>query len=110
MPRVPRSRSVHIVAILLPLYDNDGRHFGSELYARVRQDLVGRFGGLTAFTRAPAEGVWEDGGQRSRDEIVIFEVMSDGIDRNWWQRYRGELEARFRQEAIVVRTHEIEIL
>ncbi len=101
---------MHIVEILLPLYDNEGRHFAAELYAQVRRDLVERFGGLTAFTRAPAEGVWEEGGERSRDEIVIFEVMSDGIDRNWWQRYRSELEARFRQDAIVVRTHEIEIL
>jgi hypothetical protein len=101
---------VHIVEILLPLYDNDGRRFAAALYQQVRELLVERFGGLTAFTRSPAEGVWEDGGQRSRDEIVIFEVMSDGIDRNWWQRYRAELEQLFRQDEIVVRAHEVELL
>ena len=101
---------MHIVEILLPLRDNDGRRFPSALYARVREELVERFGGLTAFTRSPADGVWEEGGERSRDEIVLFEVMSDGIDRNWWQRYRAELEQLFRQDEIVVRAHEIELL
>ena len=101
---------MHIVEILLPLRDNDGQRFPSTLYARVREELVGRFGGLTAFTRSPAEGVWEEGGQRSRDEIVLFEVMSDGIDRNWWQRYRAALEQLFDQDEIVVRAHEIELL
>ena len=101
---------MHIVEIFLPLFDNDGQRFGPQLYTRVREQLVERFGGLTAFTRSPAEGLWEDGGERSRDEIVIFEVMSDGLDRNWWERYRAELERRFRQDAIVVRAHEVEIL
>ena len=101
---------MHAIEILLPLYDNDGRRFGAELYIGVREELVERFGGLTAFTRSPAEGVWDEGGQRSRDEIVIFEVMSDGLDRNWWQRYRAELERLFRQEEIVVRAHEVEKL
>ena len=101
---------MHIVEILLPLRDNHGQRFPSALYARVREELVGRFGGLTAFTRSPADGVWEQGGERSRDEIVLFEVMSDGIDRNWWQRYRAELEQLFSQDEIVVRAHEIELL
>ena len=106
-----RSTIVHIIEIFLPLRDNDGRPFPAALFVGVRETLVERFGGLTAFTRSPAEGVWEGkGGDRSRDEIIIFEVMSDGIDRNWWQRYRLELEQLFRQDEIVVRGHEIERL
>jgi hypothetical protein len=101
---------MHIVEILLPLFDNEGRRFGAAPYAKVHEELVERFGGLTAFTRSPAEGVWQEGGQRSRDEIVIFEVMSDGIDRNWWQKYRAELETLFRQDEIVIRAHEVEKL
>jgi hypothetical protein len=101
---------VHIIEILLPLYDNDGQRIGAEPYANVREELVARFGGLTAFTRTPAEGVWQDEGERTRDEIVIFEVMSDGLDRNWWERYRTRLEQLFRQEEIVVRAHEVEKL
>jgi hypothetical protein len=102
---------MHIVEIFLPLFDNQGRRFAPELYVHVREELVAEFGGLTAFTRSPVEGLWEEqGGMRSRDEIVIFEVMSDGIDRNWWQRYRHTLEQLFHQEELLVRAHEVEIL
>ncbi|TFI59486.1 hypothetical protein E2493_04660 [Sphingomonas parva] len=101
---------MHIVEILLPLCDNEGHRFGHAPYEQVREELVARFGGLTAFTRSPAEGLWEDEGERSRDQIVIFEVMSDGIDRNWWEKYRAELEILFRQERIIVRAHEVEII
>jgi hypothetical protein len=101
---------MHVVEILLPLADNEGRRFDRALYAAVRAELVERFGGLTAFTRSPAEGLWEEGGDVSRDEIVVFEVMADDLDRAWWRGYRESLESRFRQDAIVVRAGEAERL
>ena len=113
MTRRARGSSVpamHIIEILLPLYDNESVRFGAEPFARVREELVDHFGGLTAFTRSPAEGLWEEGGERARDEIVIFEVMADWLDRGWWRTYRAELEARFRQDEIVVRAREVELL
>lgn len=102
--------AVHLIEILLPLYDNDGRRFGAEAFGEVRRELVDRFGGLTAFTRSPAEGLWEDEGEVTRDEIVIFEVMADEIDRGWWSGFRHELERRFRQDEIVVRARQAERL
>jgi hypothetical protein len=101
---------MHIVEIFLPLTDNEGNAFGNELYGQVRGELVERFGGLTAFTRSPAEGVWVDEGEVARDEIVIFEVMADEIDRGWWGEYRRQLEEMFAQDAIVVRAREVELL
>jgi hypothetical protein len=67
-------------------------------------------GGLTAFTRAPAEGHWRDAGETRRDDIVVFEVMAENLDRDWWRAYRRELERGFRQEEIVIRVQDIEIL
>jgi hypothetical protein len=102
---------VHLIEILLPLFDNDGRRFGAEPFALVREELVEHFGGFTAFARNPAEGLWEAGdGERRRDEIVIFEVMADWIDRSWWRAYRARLEERFGQEEIVVRAREVDRL
>jgi hypothetical protein len=101
---------MHMIEILLPLYDNDGNHFGPEAYAAVREELVGHFGGLTAFTRSPAEGLWVENGRRSRDDVIIFEVMADWLERGWWRTYRGTLEARFRQDVVVVRAREVELL
>jgi len=100
---------MQLIEILLPLRDSDGRPFDAEIWTKVRDELVEGFGGLTAFTRAPAEGLWEKKeGERGRDEFVIFEVMAETLDRNWWRAYREELERRFRQDDIVVRGREIE--
>jgi hypothetical protein len=101
---------MHLIEILLPLRDNDGRRFDSSAYASLREQLVERFGGLTAFSRSPAEGIWEEEGELSRDEIIIFEVMAEGLDRRWWADLRRELEGRFRQNEIVIRSREIERL
>ena len=101
---------MHLVQLLLPLYDNDGNHFPPEPYGLVRTELSGRFGGLTAFPSAPAEGLWTEDGKTSHDEIVIFEVMADALDRAWWSAYRAELERRFRQDVIVIRAQTIEQL
>ena len=101
---------MHLVQILLPLYDNDGDRFGPGAFHTVREELAGRFGGLTAFTRSPAEGVWEDDGQRHHDEVVVYEVMVERIDRAWWATYRRSLEERFRQEIILIRSQAVELL
>ena len=101
---------MHLVQILLPLYDNDGAALPRALFERVREELAGRFGGLTAFTRAPAEGHWREGGETKRDDIVVFEVMTEALEAAWWSAYRRELEGRFRQEAIVIRAQEMRLL
>ena len=102
---------MYLIEILLPLYDNEGRPFGAAAFDRVRNELANRFGGVTAFRRAPAEGVWkESGGGVSRDQIVIFEVMADRLDREWWAGFREGLERRFAQEEIVVRATTFERL
>jgi hypothetical protein len=101
---------MHLVQILLPLAAPDGTRLPQALFDAVRQELVDRFGGLTAYTRAPAKGLWEDGGGVERDDIVVYEVMADRLDRPWWAGYRAELCARFRQQELVVRAQATELL
>ena len=102
---------MYLIQILLPLNDNQGRPVARELFRAVAGELTERFGGLTAHTRAPAEGLWtEDGEATSRDEIVIYEVMADELDETWWREYRRGLEDRFRQEQVVVRAQEVRLL
>ncbi|WP_331312052.1 hypothetical protein [Methylobacterium oryzae] len=76
----------------------------------MRAELSQRFGGLTAFTRAPAEGFWEEKSETARDDIVVFEVMTSELDPAWWAAYRRRLEACFRQDSIVVRAQETRLL
>ena len=102
---------MYLIEVLLPLYDNEGRPFGTAAFDRVRNELANRFGGVTAFRRAPAEGVWkESGGVVSRDEIAIFEVMAERLEREWWAGFRCELERCFAQEEVVVRSTTFEKL
>lgn len=95
---------MYVVQIFLPLQDNQGRPFPHAQFAAVHEQLADRFGGITAFTRSPAVGVWEDdAGTARHDDIVIFEVMTETVDAPWWRQYREGLERRFRQDEIVVR-------
>lgn len=94
---------MHLVQILLPLYDNQGRTLPESLHAEVKAELTEKFGGLTAHVRSPAEGRWKSSGHEIRDEIVIYEVMTEELDEPWWHHYRHACEARFRQGEILVR-------
>ena len=95
---------MYLVQILLPLYDNQGHAFEAREYVDLRHELADRFGGVTAYTRAPARGVWRDeAGETTRDDIVIFEVMTETLDRAWWTQFRQALERRYRQDSVIVR-------
>jgi hypothetical protein len=101
---------VRLVQIFLPLYDNAGKRFPASLYARERERLVDRFGGMTAHAQAPVRGLWKAGAKTNRDELVIFEVMVRKVDRRWWSHYRHQLEKRFRQKELLVRSQEVKII
>lgn len=101
---------MHLIEILLPLNDNNGRPFDAAKYAAIRQQLIERFGGLTAFTRSPAQGIATDAGKTVHDDIVVFEVMTEELDVSWWRSYRRQLEREFRQDAIVARASAVTLL
>ncbi len=98
---------MHLVQLLLPLYSNSGAAFEQTLYLQVRDELVQRFGGITAYTRAPMKGLWQDSDQIIHDDLIIYEIMVEKFEEKWWRQYRISLEHRFRQESLVVRAHRI---
>jgi hypothetical protein len=100
----------YVVQIFLPLYDNSGEKFDASEYDSIRTALTEKFGGLTAYSRAPAEGSWERKGTVTRDDLVVFEVMTDHLNRTWWAAFRLDLETKFRQESVVVRATQCETL
>ncbi|MEP6955356.1 MAG: hypothetical protein ABI883_00910 [Chthoniobacterales bacterium] len=102
---------MHLVQILLPLYDNERQPFPPEAYDGVRRTLTERFGGLTVFHREPAEGVWRPSeNHTTRDDLAIFEVMVTELETAWWSQYRRELEEQFRQDVIMIRAHQTQLL
>jgi hypothetical protein len=55
--------------------------------------------------------VWKQNGESDRrDDLIIYEVMAESIDAEWWERYRETLEKLFKQEQILVRSHPLRLL
>jgi hypothetical protein len=92
---------MQLVQILLPSLRGERARLGFE---RVAQELTEKFGGATAYFNSPAEGIWDNEGVNERDLIVTVEIMVDDFDEAWWSEYRAELERRFRQREIVIRS------
>lgn len=101
---------MHVIQLLLPLQDNDGAPFPHDAFLEVHRELADRFGGATAFLQSPALGAWKSEGETVQDRMVLFEVMTDTLERAWWAQYRQALEKRFRQEALLVRAYVSELL
>jgi hypothetical protein len=99
---------MHLVQLLLPVRDDEGRPFDRALFDDLSHELTDRFGGLTAYTRAPAAGLWEEpSGGKQRDDIVVYEVMVEHLDDQWWSALRRRLESQFRQRELVIRAQEM---
>ena len=95
---------MHLVQLLLPVYDNDKRAFPRAYFDQVRLELTNQFGGVTAFVRSPAVGLWKDNGEDiTRDDVIMFEVLTEHLDQDWWKSYRQKLEKTFLQETILLR-------
>jgi hypothetical protein len=85
---------MYLFQILLPHSDNSGKPFPKQDFDRVKEELAGRFDGVTAYLQAPAEGLWRHREQSSDDDIVVLEVMTEEIDLPEWRTRRAELERR----------------
>ena len=99
----------HLVQILLPLRKCDGSDVPAALFAEVRDELTQRFGGVTAYSRSPATGLWKNTeAEVEREQVIMVEVVVDAFDRGWWTQYREGLARRFDQEEIHARALAIE--
>ena len=101
---------MYLIQILIPLADNSGVPFSAETLQGIRLELSERFGGLTAYTRAPAKGIWTSGAIEQTDDIVIVEVMTGDIEEDWWRGFRLRLEQLLRQKQLVIRVQDIKLL
>jgi hypothetical protein len=98
-----RTFRVHLIHLLLPLHDNNREPFDPHQFQTVRHELTEKFGGITAFVRTPAVGLWkEDNDNINRDEVIMFEIVSADLNEDWWRDYREKLEAEFRQDEILI--------
>jgi hypothetical protein len=99
-----------LVQLLVP---TEGDRADARRHERVRAELLARFGGVTAYSRAPAAGLWTAGATRRRvvrDDIVVYEVLTSRLDIGWWRDYRRRLCRRFDQAELVVHAHPVTLI
>lgn len=101
----------HLVQVIVPLRDNDGEPVPAAAFEQMHRELIERFHGVTAHLRSPALGAWRDeNGRTDHENVVMYEVFCERLDRCWWHDYRRHLEARFRQKEVHVRAVPVEKL
>jgi hypothetical protein len=98
---------VLLIEILLPVTAGEEAR---QVVEDVTQTLTNKFGGATAFLRAPGDGAWKGQTGIITDQIIVVEVMAEAVEPEWWRIFRTELEIRLDQEEIVIRSHEIKRL
>jgi len=104
-------RHMELFQIFPPLCDNHVKAFPFRKFEQVKERLAKEFGGMTGFLNPPGEGVWRESPKNFvKDDVVTFEVMSETLDRDWWNDYKEDLEKSFGQEEIVIRKMQIQIL
>jgi hypothetical protein len=109
--RRPVEGTVYLIQLLLPAFLRQGDDAASDPVAQTRRELIETFGGLTAYLRTPAQGVWTSpDGDRAQDDVVMVEVVAERFDRTWWREYTQRLARRFAQEAIHVRALQVDVL
>ena len=102
---------MRLIQLLLPLFAETGRKISEKEFARVRDELTQRYGGVTAYSHAPATGLWKRAsGKIDRDTMILVEVIVKHFDRAEWRVYRKELEKRFAQKRLLARASHIEII
>lgn len=96
--------------ILLPLCNAEQQAFPPQKFERLARELTEKFGGLTSFMRTPGDGRWKNGSATEHDDIVVIEVMTHDVDRDWWAGLRKRLAREFDQDEVIIRCQEIEPL
>jgi len=98
-----------LIQLLLPAPRRDAA--SDPRLRETRRELFARYGGATAYFRAPADGDWmSPDGSPERDTVVMVEVVTQVFDREWWRQYERTLAARFDQDIVHIRAIPVDML
>ena len=102
--------SDHLIEIFLPLASGSGEPIPDSISSVLKEELVDRFRGVTSYSRVPAEGLWANGDKVEADSVIVWEVMTDDLDKDWWKSFRARIEKLLRQEELLVRATKVDRL
>ncbi len=96
--------AAYLVQLVLPVHDNAGKAFPDAIWENLKDRLAEKFGGVTAYRHAPAQGVWAPSGKkRNAEDVFMVEVMSTVLEKDWWAALQADLERTLAQEHVVMR-------
>lgn len=102
---------MHLIELFLPLYDSQGNRFPQKIFTDLKTELTETFGGLTIHSKAPATGLWKpENSEPVKDTIVIYEIMTEDIDQDYWSRRKEQLQNDLQQDEIMIRSTLIRLL
>src|SRR3954468_7908851 len=102
---------MHLIQILLPLTSPSGKKFPRAYYEQTEKELISHFKGFTAHPRAPASGLWKNADATiERDNLIVYEVLAQERDAEWWAAFRQSLETLFEQDKILIMSHDVTIM
>ena len=97
---------MYLIQILLPIPSAGD----PDAFSKTREELAEKFGGVTAYSRSPAQGIWiSPQGEKERDSMLMVEVFTETFERSWWLTYQTQLARRFSQEEIHIRALPAEV-
>ena len=101
MPMKRSDENDPLYQIYLPLTYNDGRPIEKEKFQLTRQELITRFGGLTSTPPGfPLQGWWQSTQSVVMDDIVIWTVLTQADEDQFFLKYKDILKQRFAQEEV----------
>ena len=102
---------MHLIELFLPLFDSEGNHFPEKIFSDLKNELTDAFGGLTIHSKAPATGLWKPEQEEPvKDAIVIYEIMTEDLDEDYWQNLKRQLQKDLQQDELMIRSTQIRLL
>jgi len=99
--------------IYLPLKYNDGRDIEPEKIKQIKEELIARFGAITASSRSsPYQGTWKYGGVEYIDDIIKVEIVTsdDKLTKQFLKDFKKRLKESLQQVDILITTHGIQVI
>lgn len=95
---------------LLPLTYPNGDVVPEALLELIEAELCEVFGGVANDARGSARGLSKKGHQLRMDSMVVLEVMTQELDKDWWKEFRHRTQTLFRQNELDMRAIAMERL
>ncbi len=93
-----------LIQLFLPTTSENGKAFPGTYFHAVKQKLGKKFDSLSVYLKSPLIGnIKNDEPTLAKDTVLVYEVISDTVETDYWSQYQQFLQKQFKQDYIVIR-------